>query len=182
MRSIPKDGREVVQAAFIKRLGTATPGAQDDLGAAFSPSRFLTNWNKISPEAKQTLFAGGKGQLRADLDKIASVAANLREGSKVFANPSGTQPALSSQMAGGGALVAILTGHPEVAAAIGGAALTANAVSRVMTNPKVVHWVARSTENPAGVIPALQGVAQGMSGEDREAVEDLIRAAKRLTK
>lgn len=180
MRSIEPKERDVVRAAFLKRLGTATAGRQDAAGEVFSSETFLTNWNKISPEAKMTLFADAKGTLRGDLDKIAKVAANLREGSKVFSNPSGTQQALSSQAMGGGAFVALLTGHPSVAAAIGGAALTANAASRLMTNPNFVKWLAKSTQSPVGAITSLQGVAQGMSGEDREAVNEFIEKARQL--
>lgn len=180
MRSLKNDDRKVLQAAFLKRMGEATPGTQDDLGASFSPNRFLTNWNKISPEAKRTLFADSTGTLRADLDKIASVASNLREGSKVFANPSGTQQAISAQAPGWGALVALLTGHPGLATIIGGTPIAANASARLMTNPKFVHWLAQSSENPTGAIPALQGIAQGMDMEDRGAADEYIKAAKRL--
>lgn len=180
MRSIEPKERDMVRAAFLKRLGTATAGRQDAAGEVFSSETFLTNWNKISPEAKMTLFADAKGTLRDDLEKIAKVAANLREGSKVFSNPSGTQQALSSQAMSGGAFVALLTGHPSVAAAIGGAALTANAASRLMTNPNFVKWLAKSTQSPVGAITSLQGVAQGMSGEDRAAVNEFMEKARQL--
>lgn len=182
MRSLPKDDRAAVQAAFLKRLGVATPGKQNELGEVFSPETFLTNWNKISPEAKRVLFADGSGQLRSDLDTVARVAANLREGSRVFSNLSGTQPALSAQAAGGGAMIALATGHPAVAAAIGATAVSANAMARLMANPKFVHWLAKSTDNPSGAILGLQGIAQSMSGEDRKAAEEFMKAARQLPK
>lgn len=180
MRSLEPEARDTVRAAFLKRLGVAQAGKQDAVGEVFSPETFLTNWNKISPEAKMTLFADSKGTLRDDLNKIAKVAANLREGSKVFSNPSGTQQAVSSQMAGGGIFVALATGHPGVAAAIGGTALTANAASRLMTNPEFVKWLAKSTQSPAAAIASLQSVAQSMDSDDRNATEEFIEKAKRL--
>lgn len=184
MKSLPVESRKVIAATMLRRLGRATPGQQDDLGEAFSTETFLTNWNKISPEAKTTLFGSMPRAMRQDLDKIASVAANLREGSKVFANPSGTQQAVSTQVAGGGFLVALVTGHPEVAAAIGGTALSANVTARLMTNPKFVKWLGEATMVPTGAIGAqlatLAGISGSMQGEDRAAVEDYLNAARRL--
>jgi hypothetical protein len=43
------------------------------------------------------LFSPLSKEMTADLDKIAKVASNVREGSKVFANPSGTTQALASE-------------------------------------------------------------------------------------
>lgn len=183
IRSLDPDARNTVRAAFLKRLGNATPGKQDAGGETFSTETYLTNWNKISPEAKMTLFADQSGTLRKDLDKIAQVAGNIREGSKVFANPSGTQQAISSQVAGGGALVALITGNAPVAAGIAGAATIANATSRLMTNPAFVKWLARNTDAPTSIIPAelntLAGMAQKMSAEDRQAVTQFIEIARK---
>lgn len=185
IRSLEPAERKVVQAAFLKRLGTATAGNQDAAGEIFSPQTFLTNWNKISPEAKMTLFSGRDGGLRADLDQIAKVAGNIREGSKVFANPSGTGQALSSQMAGGGALISILTGHPGVAGAIGATAGAANMASRLMTNPEFVKWLATTTVQPTGAIPAalnnLSQVASRMGAQDKAAAHQFIEQARKAT-
>lgn len=182
MKSIPEDSRKVVASTMLRRLGRATAGQQDDLGEAFSTETFLTNWNKISPEAKTSLFGSMSKDMRSNLDEIAKVAANIREGSKVFANPSGTQQAVSSQVAGGGFLVALVTGHPEVAAAIGGTALAANATARLMTNPGFVTWLAQSSRAPSAALPAAIQTLSNISGkwetEDRAAAEDYIKAAR----
>jgi len=68
---------------------------QDDLGEAFNVGSFLTNWNKLSPEAKSVLFNGYSPSFRMDMDKLARVASNLRSGSQVYANPPGTAAALA---------------------------------------------------------------------------------------
>lgn len=183
LKTLDPDARNLVKAAFLKRLGVATAGKQNEAGEIFSPETFLTNWNKISPEAKMTLFSDSKGTLRADLDKIAKVAANLRSGSKVFANPSGTQQAISSQMAGGGALIAVLTGNVGVAGAIGTTALSANLGARLMTNPKFVKWLAKATQAPTGAIPAeLNTLAQmDMEPDDQAALQEFVKAARKST-
>lgn len=183
MRSIPGEDRKIVQAAFLKRLGAAAPGQQDEMGEAFSAERFLSNWNRISPEAKRTLFADSDGQLRDSLDKIAKVAANLREGSRVFANPSGTAPALFAAGGVGAGLMAIATGHPSAAALLGGMALSANAGARLMTSPTFVKWLADTTKKPMGSLPAalntLTQLAGSMAEPERDAAEEFIQLANR---
>lgn len=184
MKSLPEESRKVVSATMLRRLGRATAGQQDDLGEAFSTETFLTNWNKIAPEAKTQLFRVMPQAMRKNLDDIAGVASNLREGSKVFANPSGTQQAVSSQMAGGGALVALITGHPEVAAAIGGTAMAANATARLMTHPGFVKWLAKASAAPVGAIGAELNTLTEISGrwntDDREAAQDYLKSAREL--
>ncbi|MGB0855393.1 MAG: hypothetical protein ACPGSI_19000, partial [Pikeienuella sp.] len=50
--SLSDDEWREVSASVINRLGRATNGAQDATGEAFSPSTFLTNWNKMEPGAR----------------------------------------------------------------------------------------------------------------------------------
>jgi len=95
MRSLPIDARKQVSAAVLRRLGRAVDSQQDDLGEAFNVGSFLTNWNKLSPEAKSVLFNGYSPSFRMDMDKLARVASNLRSGSQVYANPPGTAAALA---------------------------------------------------------------------------------------
>jgi hypothetical protein len=89
MKSLPPESKKAVSATMLQRLGKATPGKQNELGEAFSTETFLTNWNKLHPDAKRSLFSTLPDEMRGDLDKIAKVASNVREGSKVFANPIG---------------------------------------------------------------------------------------------
>lgn len=182
--AMPKEARKTVAATVIRRMGLATPGKQDDLGEAFSAETFLTNWNCLSGEAKTQLFDRLGGTYRESLDEVAKVSSNLREGSKVFANPSGTQQAVSGQVAGGGALVALLTGHPEVAAAIGGATVAANQTARLMTNKDFVQWLAKSTRAPTGALGAELNTLAEISGkwnaEDKAAAADYLSAARKL--
>ena len=153
--AIPKDNRADVAAAVLRRMGNANPSAQNALGDVFSTETFLTNISKISPEAQQTLFGRLKNQeTRNQLMNLAKVAANVREGSKVFANPSGTQQAISAQTAGLGVLGALATGHIGAAAAGIGAPIAANALARKMTSPSAVNWLARKTEVSPALMPS----------------------------
>lgn len=185
MRSLKPDERDVVKAAFIKRLGNAQASAQDAAGDVFSTQTFLTNWNKISPQAKMTLFSGNDGELVKNLNKIASVASNIRDGSKVFANPSGTAGASANTAAGVGVLVSAVMGNFGGVAAIGGTALSANQAAKLMTNPDFVRWLAKSTTAPSSAIPSalneLSQLAKGMKPEERGAVNSYMESVKEKT-
>lgn len=182
MKSLPDESRQVVSGTMLKRLGLAMPGKQNELGEVFSTETFLTNWNKLHPDAKRVLFAPLSDEMRSDLDKIARVAANIREGSKVFANPSGTAQAGANYMTAGAALVAALTGQFGVAAGIGGAVATANGAARLMTNPRFVRWLAESTKAPIEQLPVqlneLAQLGSEMGPEDRAAVKALLSTAR----
>jgi len=154
MQSLGGDEAKMVTSAVIRRLGRANPSAQNDVGDAFSTETFLSNWNGMSPQAKQVLFNRMGTGFRGDMDRIAKVASNLREGSQVYKNPSGTAAALSNQTTGAGAVLSVLLGHPGVAATIGATTGGANLMSRLMTNPTAVKWIAQQTQKPIGMLPA----------------------------
>ncbi|MCL4182835.1 MAG: hypothetical protein KJ011_05250 [Burkholderiaceae bacterium] len=161
--AIPKIARRDVAAAVIGRMGRAAPGRQDELGEVFSPETFLSNWNRLSPDVKTTLFDRlGVSNVREVLEKVAGVAANMREGSQVFANPSGTQAAISAQLTGLGAGGAALMGHYGTAAGLASVPVLANAGAHLTTNPAIVGWLARNGRIP----PALTSAFVGLLGQD----------------
>jgi len=92
MQSLDGAQQKDLAAATLRRLGRANPSAQDELGEVFSPETFLTNWNKMAPEAKNALFDRFGSTYRGDLDKIAAATSRAREAASVLANPSGTAP------------------------------------------------------------------------------------------
>lgn len=176
MQSLPPDGQRAVTAAVIKRMGLANPGAQDAAGDVFSAQTFLTNWNKVSPEAKRALFDRYGAGFSADMDRVARVAENIRDGSKVFANPSGTANRAAAMSYGlavvGSLLQAPFTGNVVAPTlAIGGGAF-ANVLARQMTKPYFVRWLARATEAPVGsAVAQAQTLRQiGERNEDRELI------------
>lgn len=178
MKSLEPEQRNAVSAAVIKRMGVANPSNQNDLGEIFSSQTFLTNWNKISPEAKRTLFAGSKGNdLRVSLDKIAEATNTVREGSKVFANPSGTAPA-TANIAGGAALaMSVGTGNIGIAGALLAGAASANLSARLMTHAPFVRWLADTTKISGGALPAqLNALAQMARQEKNPEVQQELAA------
>lgn len=155
MQSLPPDAQKMVSASVLRRLGRARAGSQDDLGERFSTETFLTNWNTLSPPAKAVLFNRYGDQFRRDMDQVAKVAANLREGSAVFRNPSGTAQAGAQYTTAGAFIMSVLTGQAGVAGGIAGGVALSNVTARVLTSPTVVRWLARSTRMPPSAIPAL---------------------------
>lgn len=165
LQSLPQDGQKAITAAVIKRMGLANPGAQDATGEVFSSATFLRKWNDVSPEARRALFDRYGPAFSESMDKIARVASNIKDGSKVYANPSGTAnraAAISyfTSLPAAGAVGAMGAGPmPLVGLVLSG--LAANGGARLMTNPKFVRWLANSTSAPRGAAMAsLQVMAQ----------------------
>jgi hypothetical protein len=84
-----------VASTVISRLGRDTDGN-------FSPRRFLTDYNKMSPAGKNLLFkSGGKGEIGGYLDDIATISSRFKELEK-FSNPSGTSRSVVGAVIGSG--------------------------------------------------------------------------------
>lgn len=182
MKSIPTESQKVLSATMLRRLGKATPGQQNELGETFSAETFLTNWNRITPEAKRALFNPMTPRMRRELDEIAAVAANIREGSKVFANPSGTAQAAATHMTAGAALISVLTGNFALAGGIAAGVGGSNLSARLMTNPDFVRFLAGSTRVPVEQVPAqLNQLFQQslyLKRDERRDVREFIKQAR----
>lgn len=175
MQSLPQEGQKAVTSAVIKRMGLANPGAQDATGEAFSAATFLTNWNRVSPEAKRALFDRYGKDFSRDVDRIARVADNVKSGSQVFANPSGTANRAAAMTYGAALVGSLFTGGTAPLAAGGG---IANLGARTLTNPNVVKWLARGTALPVGSIP---GYLSAMAAEGQKLQDpDLLETSRQL--
>lgn len=162
MKSLPADERREVSAAVLQRLGRATAGQQNAEGNAFSGETFLTNLSKLSPAARETLFGRINTQaLQEQVLSMADMAENIRKGSKVFANPSGTSQALTLRDGIAGAGVAALTGNVATAGGIAATMAGANAGARLLTSSKVVQELANPTVLPHGALAAGVQTAAG---------------------
>ena len=186
MRSLPADGQKALTAAVVKRMGLATKGNQNVDGDQFSAQSFLTNWNALSKEARGALFSphgvgagpfNGAGKFVSDMDKIARVAERIRDGSRVYANPSGTANKGLAYAYLGSLATSFLAG-PLAVGGVVASGVAANGMARVMTNPRFVGWLARSTELPASSAPqqiaALRAIAQTEKDEDLAAIADQL--------
>ena len=169
-KSVDPEQWNVMASASIRRLGKATPGQQSAEGGEFSFNTFLTNWNKLDPAAKSTMFSGPKMMgVRDDLDSIARAAHRIRESSKAFANPPNTASTLvgsSAMFIGAGS---ILTGNLALPSMLAMGSIAANGAARLMTSPKFVKWLANASKTPTKSLPAHLGrLSSAFAGEDEE--------------
>lgn len=140
MAELPEEQALGIRATIAERLGRATAGAQDDTGQVFSPSTFLTNWNKMTPAGKAALFADQ--EMRRNLDDIAKIAAGTKEGQR-FANTSNTAGGIYGNI-GAGVGAAVLS---PLAAVLG---LGAQYMTgRLMASPAFARWLAKIPANPS---------------------------------
>ncbi|MBM3460752.1 MAG: hypothetical protein FJX76_01495 [Armatimonadetes bacterium] len=140
MRSLMQSERQVVSEAVVNRLGRATPGKQNEMGEVFSSETFLTNWNKLSPGAKAQLFPDSP--MRENVEKIAKAAGTIREGRGIYANPSGTAGSFAAYSIYASPIASIATGSIVPVAAGALSSGTAFVGAKMLTNPKVVQWLA----------------------------------------
>lgn len=154
-RSLKPDEWGDISSNMISDLGKPTAG-QAGMGEDFSVSTFLTNYEKLSPRARDVLFGsvGGGGQkatgLKSDLDNLASVIGRLKAVEK-GANVSKSAVSIQGQGTIGGGAVALGSAMMGNFAPLGAyvAALTGFAgAGEIMTNPAFVRWLAGSARTP----------------------------------
>lgn len=145
-KTLPEGARGSVAGTVIERLGKGTNGVQNESGSVWSPETFLTNWNKMKPEARTELFSGFKdsAKVMADVSAVAKAAAMMRENSKMWANPSGTGANLAARgllgaVGAGGAGAAAGLLNPLVPVGAGLAMFGANGMARGLTSAKAVE-------------------------------------------
>jgi len=76
--SLPKDDFDTFRSTLINRLGRAKPGAQDAGGEVFSPSVFLTNYNRMEKGPRRIVF----GELNEEMGNLAKVVDLAKDASK----------------------------------------------------------------------------------------------------
>ena len=160
--AVSPETRQKVAAPIVDDLGRATPGQQNAEGSVWSPQTFVTNYNKIDPQARAALFKRlpGGSQYASDLDTIAKAADMVNQGAKVMANPSGTAAALANR----GTISALTVGayfYPFAAATTAGGLAMGNATARLLTSPTFVRWLADAPKiKPEGAAVHMQRILQ----------------------
>jgi hypothetical protein len=155
LRSMPRQTRQKMAHEFLRTMGKSTAGKQNAAVDAFSTETFLTNWGKMDSKAKSALFSNISPDYIKSIDSIAKVAENIRTGSKVFSNPSGTQQAVSLQQTIGGAMFFLLTGNVGAAIATAIEPAIAYGAAKWMRNPNIVRWLAQNNRRPVERLPIL---------------------------
>ena len=176
--------RNAVAAHVVENMGKSAASRQTAEGDAFSGETFLTNWNKMDPGARKALFASPG--TRKDLDDIAGALSRSRQAYEGSANPSGTGKANThAGFYGAGAtgvIMPLLMGHPGIAVAtagaLGGELVLNHTVSRALTSPEFIKWLAEGTKAPqadqAKYAARLAVIAKNEKDpETRQALEEL---------
>lgn len=163
-KSLPQDARGQVAGTVIERLGKATNGVQNADGTAWSPETFLTNWNRMSPKARQELFSGFKNaeEARTAVEAVAKATDMMRQNSSLWSNPSGTAANLGVRATvAGGALGGLL--NPLVPVAVGGYIGANRVASGLLTNPDVVKAMSKRNYTSPQLLGAQEiGLLSGL--------------------
>lgn len=167
-KTLPEGARGTVAGTIIEKLGTAKPGAQNDTGTAWSPETFLTNWNKMKPEARTELLSGFKNsaQVAADISAVAKATSMMRDNSKMWANPSGTASNLAARRVLGAIGVGGLAAgagllNPVVPLSAAGGLLGSYGLAKALTSGGNVNSAAQRTYIDPAMVNAQFGSLMG---------------------
>lgn len=178
MYSLPKEEQKAVSAAVIKRMGLATPGNQNAAGDTFSAATFMRNWNDLSPESQAVLFGRYGPGFKEDMNRIARVAENVKYGSKVYANPSGSADKGVAIGYWVSLLSALGSGNLKTAAGIAALGGGANLAATLLTRPWAVKWLAKQTVVPIGAAVPQAQLLQKLAAEEND--PEMVEIARLL--
>lgn len=166
--SLPRDDWNDVAASIVDRLGKARPGAQGAAGDTFSPGTFLTEWNKLAPDAKRLLL---QGDTLAELDKLAKVAEGIKAANleRNFSN-TGTAVGWLATIFGTASDMGV------TASALGGSYISAKG----LTNVTFLRALNNAARGDAKAIKAMAG-GKGPFAKDAATVLRLMAADTAMT-
>ena len=129
-----------VGASIVQRLGNPHPGQMPAPGQpAFSLGNLTTNWNKLTPKAKDLIFGKDTpGSTRAGLEQLSRAAASLKNVSRL-ANKSHTYENMTAIGIVGELLSQVSIGRMPIPELAGYA--SAYGVSHLMMSPAFTKWV-----------------------------------------
>ena len=172
---------DTISASVLNQMGLARAGAQDATGEVFDVNKFLSEWSKLSPEAKEALFGGKRyAEMRAGLDTLIDVASSLK-GVEKFTNTSNSGKNMAAFMTlqgFAGALIGLGTGGPG--AAVGGlaVAISPRYAAQLITSPKFIKWLTTPIPNPNSIY-AHTGRLTAIAAEEpdlKEPIEKFLQA------
>lgn len=158
-KSISPETRGAIAATALDEMGAARSSDQNALGDLFSPNSYLTQYDKMAPGRNELLSGWANApEVRAGVDDVARAASMLRDGSKIWANPSGSGANIAASAGIGGILGNTLTNPGAALLGIGGLFGGNQLSRRVLLNPDLVNYLATP---PAPVSPYIdQSTAQ----------------------
>ena len=183
LRNLNAEQRGAMAATVLGRLGYR-PG-QD-----FSASTFLTNWQKLNPKAKKSLFGADKYREMSNelnsLVRILDVAVERGKAENVSKTATVLQTVgtINSLITAGGLVTyGVMSGSPGASAAgstLAGAAMTPVAISTLITSPKFIRWLkgtAQATQrnpNQLGIQLARLGVIAERDSDLAPAINEFM--------
>lgn len=169
MKSLDPTQQDFVRGTVAKRMGLAKAGEQDAAGEVFSPDKFLTEWNKLSPEARSNIFT--KNQVNS-VDNLNRAIFAIKETGKAK-QTSNNLPYL--QWAGLGGLA--VASPASAIATVAGARITA----KMMTNPKFINWLAQAPKVKPTEIPKHLKVLSVIASQNPALREDILNYLGSIT-
>lgn len=135
-----------VAATLLNDLGMAPPSRQSAAGNVWSASDFLTNWNKLSDEAKNVMFGSVRHQsTREALDLLAKQTEALKMVQNHVNGSKTTQTLVTNLVFGAlgfGAADVGGAGSTAILAAGGYIGVGSITAKTLLTNDKFVRWLA----------------------------------------
>lgn len=154
-RSVDADTWNEFASAAIHRMG------QGRDGTGFSIARLVSEYEKLTPQAKEVLFKStANAAVARNLDDLVRVAGALKK-IESYGNPSGSGRYANSALAFGSVGASLMTGNILTAASIvGGGRLAAH----FLASPKLTDWLTGAMKMQAEArklsAPAEQAKAQ----------------------
>lgn len=165
---LPKNAKRTFAATAIDDMGRATSGAQNDLGTEWSFNTFLTNYDKMSPQARNIILGGDASKQLADIAKYASRMRDIDK-SRNFSNT-----ARNAMYGALGAVVGRALWHGDIV----GAAETAAAVPAAWGAAKVFL----ATPTMRNWTKAALKIADAPAGQQKGATEKLITGLTKIAR
>ena len=184
-RSMKPEDWKAYQSAYLEDISKATAANQSVDAIGFDPNVFFRNYNNMSDGARAAMF-GGPGGLQDALDDLSRVIEKQRRAKEQMANPSRTGETVTSVaglLGGAGAVGGYaLTLDPSYLLGLGSYVFGVKQLSRLMSDPKFVKWVAKTPNmrNPedlrahAGRLTALYANADDRTKADVQSFARLV--------
>lgn len=142
--NIAADEWDTIAGSIFQDMGRAAPGAQNRAGNLWSPSSFLSNWDRLGPKGREAIFGGGRyANVQRPINDLARVAESLKE-VKGLGNTSGTARAL---------MIPLMMRNPKNF----GVALSQAAAAKILTSPTALRTITQAitTSTQKGMGPTI---------------------------
>lgn len=178
--SVTPDQWRLLAATVAERLGQPPANARGDEGdALFSFTKFLSGYKALQDNGSADVLFGGPGMggIKDDLDALQRASNRIRVSSKAFAKPldTGASTLIGATMILG-AMGSALTGNAAGLATVGAAAGGSFAMAKMLTSPKVVHWLAEGTRVKPNGFSAWVGRATALAASSDPDTRDAIQS------